>query len=201
MVMVIDKPHSLTRPDTIPAILSFIPNEVQATDGRSPQFGFLWIAASKNETIGQTILDIKNIPQDKDVISAVSYALPLASYSGFSTEISLDLLLTLIGFGKPSLKGEVIENFMNASVAIQKSPLSENTVGRVLENSSTTGLGAFVGLSSVTSDDPLLLLTAAGGGIIFIGTAVGIGRALNEGLYQRVLKRLKPKDPDSAENE
>jgi hypothetical protein len=41
----------------------------------------------------------------------------------------------------------------------------------------------------------LMMLACVAGGIIFISTAVGIGRALQDGLYQRILRLISPPPP------
>ena len=83
---------------------------------------------------------------------------------------------------------ELGAHLWNVNVVIRRSPPSEELLGKLI-SSGTVGMGIYTGLSVVPeASDPYLLLAAVSGGIICISTAAGIGRALQDGLYQRILK-------------
>jgi hypothetical protein len=78
-------------------------------------------------------------------------------------------------------------HLLATNIIIQRSPPSEEILGKLL-SSGVIGLGAYAGISIVPADaNPYLLLACVSGGIICISTAAGIGRALQDGIYERLL--------------
>ena len=88
----------------------------------------------------------------------------------------------------------VADYLLSKAVAIQASPLTDVPLAKLLAGTSVAGIGTMTGLLSVTADDPLLVFTSVAGGIIVVGTAMGVGRALNEGLYHKVMDMLYPEE-------
>jgi hypothetical protein len=72
-------------------------------------------------------------------------------------------------------------------ITINRSPPSEELLGKLV-STGTIGFGMYTGLSIVPEEaNPFLLLSCVFGGIICISTAAGVGRALQDGIYQRLL--------------
>jgi hypothetical protein len=79
-------------------------------------------------------------------------------------------------------------HLLTTNVVVQRSPPSEEILGKLL-SSGVIGLGAYAGMAIVPDEaNPYLLLACVSGGIICISTAAGIGRALQDGLYERLLR-------------
>jgi hypothetical protein len=75
-------------------------------------------------------------------------------------------------------------------VVVSKSPPAEEMLAKLL-STGTIGIGVYTGWSIVPSEaHPLLLISCVVGGIICISTAAGIGRALQDGLYERLYRLL-----------
>lgn len=71
-------------------------------------------------------------------------------------------------------------------VPFEQSPLEAKSLAEVLATAGP-GVGAVVGY--LATDRPLILIVAPAG-IIIVGAALGIARALEEGLRQRLLRRM-----------
>jgi hypothetical protein len=88
-------------------------------------------------------------------------------------------------------------DLLDISVTINKSPPSEQVLGKLLSTGAAgIVVGTYTGLTIIPPEaSPLMMLACVAGGIIFISTAVGIGRALQDGLYQRILRLISPPPP------
>jgi hypothetical protein len=83
------------------------------------------------------------------------------------------------------------EHLTSYQIVISRSPPTEELLGKLLATG-TIGLGVYTGLSIVPeAANPFMLMSCVAGGIICISTATGIGRALQDGLYERVYGLLK----------
>jgi hypothetical protein len=84
------------------------------------------------------------------------------------------------------------EWLLQSSVVIRKSPPTDELLGKILSTASTIGVAGYAGLQIAPQGaNPVLLLALVAGGIIIISTAAGIGRALQDGIYERLYSLLK----------
>jgi hypothetical protein len=78
----------------------------------------------------------------------------------------------------------------------RESPLSGESLAGLMTKAGAlgvTGFGALLG--SYAGNGPLLLVTVPAG-IIIVGAATGIGNAMRDGLYEKVLRLLDPESQD-----
>lgn len=88
------------------------------------------------------------------------------------------------------------ESFVCSCALVRRSPLREEILGKLIVNG-VTGLGLYAGLSIVpAAANPFIMLSCVAGGIIVVSTAAGIGRALQDGLYERIYNALRSNDAD-----
>ena len=80
------------------------------------------------------------------------------------------------------------QHLLDTPVVITRSPPTEELLGKVI-STGTVGLGMYAGLTIIPAEaSPFLMLACVSGGIICISTAAGIGRALQDGIYGRILR-------------
>jgi hypothetical protein len=93
------------------------------------------------------------------------------------------------------------EWLLQSRVVIRRSPPTDELLGKLLSSASTIGVGGYAGLSIAPQGaNPVLLLAFLAGGIIIVGTAAGIGRALQDGIYERLYRLLKGSSGESKED-
>jgi hypothetical protein len=78
-------------------------------------------------------------------------------------------------------------------IPFEQSPIDLKSLGALVTKATGVGLGAYAGF--VQFDGTPLLFVAVPAGMILFGAAAGVGRALEEGLRERVLKILRGKKP------
>jgi hypothetical protein len=87
-----------------------------------------------------------------------------------------------------------IEAILNCEIVIERSPAFVISFKELLKAKSTVMMGAFVGVAS--AQYPILLLSVPAG-IILVGAAKGVSRALETGLPS-VLKKYMRYVPESS---
>jgi hypothetical protein len=86
-------------------------------------------------------------------------------------------------------------DLLETNVVINRSPPREEVLEKLL-STGVLGFGTYAGMSIVPEQaNPILLLACISGGIICISTASGIGRALQDGIYARLVSWISGTDP------
>lgn len=78
-------------------------------------------------------------------------------------------------------------------VPFEESPLALDSLATIIARASSAGLGAYLGFV-VGGGSPLILITVPAGMILF-GAAAGVARALQDGLYERILALIRGTAP------
>jgi hypothetical protein len=95
----------------------------------------------------------------------------------------------------PSTHDHLVSAALNAQIIIERSPPISLSLGALLKKSPAVAIGTFIGIQAVSEDmAPYVMLATVPGGIIAVSSAIGISRALEQGLNKavaRVFKRLR----------
>lgn len=80
----------------------------------------------------------------------------------------------------------------NNAIIIEQSPPELTSLTSFLQKSTGVAIGAYVGVAAATAlGNPLLMFITVPFGMLIVGTAAGVGSALELGLRDRVLTLLK----------
>jgi hypothetical protein len=89
-----------------------------------------------------------------------------------------------------------INQIMDADVIVENSPPEAVPFSVLLRNASTAVVGTYIGVR-IAGSNPVLMLLTVPAGLLVVGSAMGVAKALEKGLNKRVL-RLLINDSDSA---
>lgn len=78
---------------------------------------------------------------------------------------------------------------MHAMVIVENSPPEAVPFSMLLRSASTAVVGTYIGIRMAGS--PALMLLTVPAGLLVIGSAMGVAKALEKGLNKRVRKLLK----------
>jgi hypothetical protein len=97
----------------------------------------------------------------------------------------------MTGFSS-AIYSPIVEYVMAQDIVLERSPPFGVPLNNILKGASTLSIGTYVGFEAL-GGHPLLFLTVPGG-IIIVGAAVGIGKALEAGLNKKLKQYLDKKD-------
>jgi hypothetical protein len=87
----------------------------------------------------------------------------------------------------------VVDYILDQPIVIERSPPKSFPLKRLLGESTQIVIGAYFGSAVAPANSPLLMLVAAAGGIIVIGSAKGISTGLERGLAKKIERAFKTK--------
>jgi hypothetical protein len=89
----------------------------------------------------------------------------------------------------PDAAGEFVRTCLRADlIPFEQSPLDLTSIEQLVRTASGTAIGAYVGFI-IAGPTPLLLITVPAG-MVICGTAAGVARALEAGLYERLARAM-----------
>ena len=91
---------------------------------------------------------------------------------------------------------ELINDLLAESIVIERSPPEAMPLRAMLSKASAASIGTFLGVAKAWSN-PLLMFVTIPAGILVIGSTLGLAKALEEGLHER-LGRLIVSKPISS---
>jgi hypothetical protein len=87
----------------------------------------------------------------------------------------------------------IIEQVMNDAIIIENSPPEAVPLRSLIARAPGVAIGTFIGIAAARNYSPLLMFLTVPGGILVCSSAIGISKALEKGLNQRIEKLIKPK--------
>jgi hypothetical protein len=119
----------------------------------------------------------------------------------YSNEDSLRLFLEGIFYGATNLDYVMLErrslsaqpyvaSIFQSSLVIERSPPQEFSISQIGKAASSITIGTYIGMSIAPTGSPLLFITVPFG-IIVVGAAVGVSRALENGLNKSIERMLR----------
>jgi hypothetical protein len=91
--------------------------------------------------------------------------------------------------------------FKEPVIVIEQSPCALTDLTSFLQKATGVSIGAYMGMTAATSlGNPLLMFITAPLGMLIMGTASGVGAALEQGLRDKVLGWLKEKKPPALDH-
>jgi len=108
---------------------------------------------------------------------------------------SLHFASTMLTAHRPYRNEKIAHFLLEMPVVIENSPPEDVPFATLFKNASNVTIGSYVGLEAA-SGHPLLLFLTVPAGIIVVGAAIAVSKAIDNGLnksVERATKRLKPK--------
>jgi hypothetical protein len=87
----------------------------------------------------------------------------------------------------------IIEYAMNEAIIIENSPPEAITLRSLIARAPGVAIGTLVGAAAARQYSPMLMFLTVPAGILVCSSAIGISKALEKGLNQRIEKLIKPK--------
>ncbi|MBR1149024.1 hypothetical protein [Bradyrhizobium sp. AUGA SZCCT0431] len=85
----------------------------------------------------------------------------------------------------------LFEALQRRKIIVQRSPETAVALGATLKNASAVTVGSVLGASAV-GFDPMLMLVAVPGGVILMGSVLGVAKGLEKGLAELVHRYVAP---------
>ena len=88
--------------------------------------------------------------------------------------------------GVPPLNPDVVSALTDASIVIEQSPPLGIPLSTLMSRAPSVAIGTYIGMQAAGGISPWLMFVTVPTGILVIGSAIGVAKALEKGLNQRI---------------